>query len=317
MDLTNQILDAAKRIEPHIRKTYFHHSRPFSTMINGSVWFKLENIQLTGSFKVRGAMNKILSLKDSKRSKGVIAASTGNHGAAVAFAAGRLNIDCTIYVPDNSSKAKIDNMRNYGSRVKVYGSDCIESELKARQASSESGKPYVSPYNDLDVIAGQGTIGVEIESQCDRLDALIVSVGGGGLIGGIGSYLKSIWPELIIIGCSPENSAVMIHSMRKGRLLSIDSKPTLSDGTAGGIEQDSITFPICRSVIDETILLEEKEIRDAMNTYMKNENQLLEGAAGTAVAALIRKKEELMGKKVGVLICGGNISPDTLRSVLI
>ena len=105
--------------------------------------------------------------------------------------------------------------------------------------------------------------------------------------------------------------------MRKGRLLSIDSKPTLSDGTAGGVEQDSITFPICRSVIDETILLEEKEIRDAMNIYMKNENQLLEGAAGTAVAALIRKKDELMGKKVGVLICGGNISPDTLRSVLI
>jgi threonine dehydratase len=165
-------------------------------------------------------------------------------------------------------------------------------------------------------MAGQGTLGIEIESQCDGLDVIIISVGGGGLIGGTAGYLKSVWPEIHVIGCSPENSAVMIHSMKAGRVLDLESSSTLSDGTAGGVEENSITFPVCCNVIDESVLVTENEIKNAMITYMEKEHQLLEGAAGTAVAALIKKKDDLHGKRVGVVICGGNISLDTVREIL-
>ena len=315
-NLRQQIINAADFICPYIRETYFNRSFAFSELLNGNVWFKLENSQVTGSFKARGALNKLLSLSDSDKNKGVVSASTGNHGAAVAYAAGELNIKCTIYVPNDASPAKLSNMKNYGAKVETFGNDCVEAEKKARDISLLSGETYVSPYNDPYVMAGQGTLGLEITTQCDHLDAIIISVGGGGLIGGTASYLRAIWPDIEVIGCSPENSAVMIHSMNAGKVLDLESKPTLSDGTAGGVEIDSITFPVCCDVIDESILVTEDEIREAMIMYMNHEHQLIEGAAGTAVAALIKKKEDLKGKKVGVVICGGNVSLDTIRGIL-
>ena len=316
MNFPEDVVTAADRVRSYIRKTHLTHSRPFSDLVNADVWFKLESLQITGSFKARGAVNKILSLKDQEKEQGVVSASTGNHGAAVAYAAGELNIGCTIYVPDDTSPTKLENMEQFGAKIKVHGDDCIKAEEKARQVSISTGETYVSPYNDPFVMAGQGTLGVEIESQCDGLDVIIISVGGGGLIGGTAGYLKSVWPEIHVIGCSPENSAVMIHSMKAGRVLDLESRPTLSDGTAGGIEENSITFPICCNVIDESILVTENEIKKAMITYMEKEHQLLEGAAGTAVAALIKKKDDLHGKRVGVVICGGNISLDTVREIL-
>ena len=316
MNFPEDVVTAADRVRPYIRKTHLTHSRPFSDLVNADVWFKLESLQITGSFKARGAVNKILSLKDQEKEQGVVSASTGNHGAAVAYAAGELNIGCTIYVPDDTSPAKLENMEQFRAKIKVHGDDCIKAEEKARQVSISTGETYVSPYNDPFVMAGQGTLGVEIESQCDGLDVIIISVGGGGLIGGTAGYLKSVWPKIHVIGCSPENSAVMIHSMKAGRVLDLESRPTLSDGTAGGVEENSITFPICCNVIDESVLVTENEIKNAMITYMEKEHQLLEGAAGTAVAALIKKKDDLHGKRVGVVICGGNISLDTVREIL-
>ena len=316
MNFPEDVVTAADRVRSYIRKTHLTHSRPFSDLVNADVWFKLESLQITGSFKARGAVNKILSLKDQEKEQGVVSASTGNHGAAVAYAAGELNIGCTIYVPGDASPTKLENMEQFGAKIKVHGDDCIKAEEKARQVSISTGETYVSPYNDPFVMAGQGTLGVEIESQCDGLDVIIISVGGGGLIGGTAGYLKSVWPEIHVIGCSPENSAVMIHSMKAGRVLDLESRPTLSDGTAGGIEENSITFPICCNVIDESVLVTENEIKNAMITYMEKEHQLLEGAAGTAVAALIKKKDDLHGKRVGVVICGGNISLDTVREIL-
>ena len=148
------------------------------------------------------------------------------------------------------------------------------------------------------------------------LDTIIISVGGGGLVGGIASYLKSVWPSIKVIGCSPVNSAVMIHSIHAGKILNLESKPTLSDGTAGGIEENSITFPICQNNIDETILVSEYEIKNAMISFIENEHSLLEGAAGTAVATLIKLQNKLKGKRVGVIICGGNISLDIVKKIL-
>ena len=316
MNFPEDVVTAADRVRSYIRKTHLTHSRPFSDLVNADVWFKLESLQITGSFKARGALNKILSLKDQEKEQGVVSASTGNHGAAVAYAAGELNIGCTIYVPDDTSPTKLENMEQFGAKIKVHGDDCIKAEAKARQVSISTGETYVSPYNDPFVMAGQGTLGIEIESQCDGLDVFIICVGGGGVIGGTRGYLKSVWPEIHVIGCSPENSAVMIHSMKAGRVLDLESSSTLSDGTAGGVEENSITFPICSNVIDESVLVTENEIKNAMITYMEKEHQLLEGAAGTAVAALIKKKDDLHGKRVGVVICGGNISLDTVREIL-
>ena len=316
MDLHQEILEAVTRIGPFARRTTLSHSQSFSTLLAGEVYFKLESQQVTGSFKARGALNKILGLTDSQKKQGVFSASTGNHGAAVAYASSKANIECSIYVPKGSSDAKLSNMRNYGANVTVFGNDCVEAEGRAREVSRQNGVTYVSPYNDIQVMAGQGTLGVEIKSQSDELDAIIISVGGGGLMAGTASYLRSVWPNIKIIGCSPENSAVMIHSMKAGEVLELESIPTLSDGTAGGVEKDSITFPICCELIDDTILLTEDEIKNAMILYMQHEHQLLEGAAGTAVAALLKMKDELKGKRVAVVICGGNIGLDTLRQVI-
>ena len=317
MDINQLILDASSRIKPFIRKTIFSYSEVFSKLIDGEVYFKLENQQFTGSFKARGALNKILTLNESGKSiSSVISASTGNHGAAVAYAARQAKIECNIYVPEGSSKAKLSNMKNYGATINVFGSDCVEAEVKAREVSGKNQVPYVSPYNDFHIVAGQGTMGAEIKSQANELDAIIISIGGGGLMAGTASFLRSVWPNIKVIGCSPSNSAIMIHSMEEGKILELESLPTLSDGTAGGVEKESITFPLCCKLVDETILISEKEIKDAMVFYIENEHQLLEGAAGTAVAALIKMKDKLKGKKVGVVICGGNIAIDTLKQVI-
>ena len=317
MDINQLILDASSRIKPFIRKTIFSYSEVFSKLIDGEVYFKLENQQFTGSFKARGALNKILTLNESgKNISSVISASTGNHGAAVAYAARQAKIECSIYVPEGSSKAKLSNMKNYGATINIFGSDCVEAEAKAREVSEKNQVPYVSPYNDFHIVAGQGTMGAEIKSQANELDAIIISIGGGGLMAGTASFLRSVWPNIKVIGCSPSNSAIMIHSMEEGKILELESLPTLSDGTAGGVEKESITFPLCCKLVDETILISEKEIKDAMVFYIENEHQLLEGAAGTSVAALIKMKDKLKGKKIGVVICGGNIAIDTLKQVI-
>ena len=317
MDIVQLILDASLRIKPFIRRTTFSYSEVFSKLIDGEVYFKLENQQFTGSFKARGALNKILALNESGKSiSSVISASTGNHGAAVAYAARQAKIECNIYVPEGSSKAKLSNMKNYGANINIFGSDCVEAETKAREVSEKNQVPYISPYNDFHIVSGQGTVGAEIKSQANELDAIIISIGGGGLMAGTASFLRSVWPNIKVIGCSPSNSAIMIHSMEAGKILELESLPTLSDGTAGGVEQESITFPLCCKLVDETILISEKEIKDAMVFYIENEPQLIEGAAGTAVAALIKMKDKLKGKKIGVVICGGNIAIDTLKQVI-
>ena len=316
LSIPKAVESASKRIRPFIRKTYFTYSHNFSELLSADVRFKMENLQVTGSFKARGAFNKILSLSEEQRSKGVVSASTGNHGAAVAYAAQKLDSPCSIFVPKDASAAKLKNIKNYGAKIEVYGKDCVEAEVKARDTTKYNGQAYISPYNDPLVLAGQGTIGFEIKNQCEMLDTIIISVGGGGLLGGIASYLKSVWPKIKVIGCSPVNSAVMVHSINAGKILNLESKPTLSDGTAGGIEENSITFPICQNNIDETILVSECEIKNAMISFIENEHLLLEGAAGTAVATLIKLQNELKGKRVGVVICGGNISLDVVKQIL-
>lgn len=316
MELIREILMAERRVRPHLRETPLERSFPLSRQAGAEVYLKLENFQHTGSFKARGAMNKILALEGSCKSKGVVAASTGNHGAAVAFAAGNQGIPSLIFVPEAAAPGKIEAMRVRGAEVRTWGSDCVIAEVHAREFAAEQGMTYVSPYNDGQVVGGQGTVGVEIARQIDRVDRVFVALGGGGLIAGIAGYLKKLDPRVRVIGCSPVNSCVMAESMRAGRILELESRPTLSDGTAGGVEQGSITFELCRELVDECVLVTEEEIADALRSFIGAHHMLIEGAAAAAVAGFLKSVPALRGGRSLIVICGGNIGLDTLRSVI-
>jgi len=308
--------EAAERIGHLARATPLDFSQRYSALTGAKVYFKLENLQYTGSFKLRGAANLLLSLSDEQRASGCVAASSGNHGAAVAYALQKLGVDGVIFVPEQTSSAKVDAIRSYDGDVRNFGTDGLDTETHARQYAEQHGMLYISPYNDANVIAGQGTCGVEIASQLPDVDSIYIAVGGGGLISGVGSVLKSHNPDIKIVGCQPEASAVMAHSVEAGHVIDEPSEPTLSDGTAGGIETDSITFDLCRSVTDEFVLVSEEKIAAAMRQFIDLEHQLIEGAAAVALAAMLAQKDILQGHKVVVLICGGNVSRATLKQVL-
>lgn len=306
---------AAKRIAPLIEATPLVHSAAFSDELDADVWFKLENRQTTGSFKLRGASNRLLTLSGKQRASGCVAASSGNHGAAVACASQQLGIDCVVFVPEQTSPAKIAKIHSFGGEVRFFGTDGLDAEEHARAFAAEHGRFYVSPYNDEQVVAGQGTCGIEIIEALPRLDAAFVAVGGGGLVGGIGSVFKEHDAAILVYGCQPLASPVMARSIGAGEVLDMPSGVTLSDGTAGGIERGSVTFPLNRAVVDDWIIVDEAAIAGAMRRYMDCEGDVIEGAAGVAVAGLLERRSEIAGKNVVVVICGGNVSEETLQEV--
>jgi len=315
-----EIADAARhaseRIAEVVRETPLKHSKAFSTADGAEVYLKLENQQHTGSFKLRGASNCLMSLDAEQRNKGCVAASSGNHGAAVAYAMRELDMSGVIFVPEQTSTTKVEAIRGYGGDVRFFGADGLDTEQHAREFAATKGMYYVSPYNDAAVVAGQGTCGIEIAAQLPDIDAVFVAVGGGGLISGVGSVLRERNPALRIYACQPEASAVMARSVEAGRILDLPSEPTLSDGTAGGVEPDAITFELCRELVDEFVLVSEQQIAAAMRQYHDAEKHRIEGAAGVAIAALLSRKSTLGGMKIAVIICGGNVSEATFSSIL-
>jgi threonine dehydratase len=314
--IASSALLAADRIRSHIRETPLEHSPHFSALTGANVWLKLENLQITGSFKLRGACNKLLSLSPDEAAVGCVAASSGNHGAAVAYAMKKLGIKGLVFVPETASSGKVDAIRRAGAEVQHFGTDQVETEEHARQYAIDHGMTCVPPYSDADVIAGQASCGVEIAKQVENVDALFASIGGGGLISGVAGFLKSAMPGMQVIGCQPAASAVMAASAKAGRLLEMASQPTLSDGTAGGIEAGAITFDLCRELVDDYALVSEEEIASAMREFIDAHHMLLEGAAGVALAGLKQFGERYRGRDVVVIICGANINRETLREVI-
>jgi threonine dehydratase len=310
-----QARQAAKRIADLIEHTPLRRSKAFSDDLAADVFFKLENRQTTGSFKLRGATNRLLTLSDEQRARGCVAASSGNHAAAVACAMQRLDVRGVIFVPEQTSSAKVDKIKGYGGDVRFFGSDGLDTELHARAYADEHDMFYLSPYNDEEVIAGQGSCGVEIIEDLPDIEAVFVAVGGGGLIGGVGSVLKQHNSNIRVYGCQPMASPVMARSVEAGEILDMPSDPTLSDGTAGGIEAGAITFPLNQAVVDDWVLVDEDQIASAMRLYLKYEDEIVEGAAGVAIASLFEKREEIAGKKVVVIVCGGNVSEDVVRQI--
>lgn len=317
MNISQEVQEAYKRIKHNVRETYLEKSTFYSEKYDANVYLKCENLQYTGSFKVRGAMNKILSLSDEQLEGGVITASTGNHGAAVAFSLGKIGAEGTVFVSPKASSSKIEAIKRLGAEVRMYGDDPIEAENYARKFAVENNLVYVPPYNDPKTIGGQGTIGFELAKQLDKIDAVFIAVGGGGLISGIGGYLKSFNPEIEIIGSSPHNSKVMHQSIEMGKLVgNLPSLPTLSDGTAGGIEENSITFEPCQKYVDEWITVTEDEIKQSLIEFIDTHHQLIEGAAAVAIAAYLKTKEKYFGKNVVIVLCGANIGIETLSEII-
>lgn len=311
MTLATQIADSHLRIRPFVRKTPLE---PVSDLLPGSsvrLFFKMENLQETGSFKLRGASNKILSLTPEQAAKGVIAASNGNHGMGVATATKKAGIRAEIYVSTHVSPLKAQRIEQYGAMIRRVGTNPLEAELAARAAALDAGKVFISPYNDLEVIAGQGTIAVELQNQQPHIDSMFVAVGGGGLISGIGSYLKMASSQTEVVGCWPENSRVLYESLKAGRIIDFPEHPTLSESTAGGLEPGSVTLDICKHVIDRCVLVTEEEIASAMRLVLQARGWKIEGAAGVAVAAFLKNAAQYKGKTVVVIICGGNTSSST------
>lgn len=307
--------DAAKRIRRFVIETPLVYSATFSGALDASIYFKLENRQITGSFKLRGAMNRLMTLSEEQRSRGCVAASSGNHGAAVACAMQIVGVNGVIFVPEQTSSVKVDAIKAYGGEVVFFGTDGLDTEQQARAVAREKGMVYLSPYNDTEVIAGQGSCGVEIIEQLADVDTIFVAVGGGGLIGGVGSVLKEHNPAIRVVACQPSASAVMAHSVEAGELLQLASEPTISDGTAGGIEADAITFSLNQRVVDEFVLVDEAQIASAMRRFMSSEEHVIEGAAGVAIAGMLELAPSIRGQKVVVIICGGNISPEKIDEI--
>ena len=315
-EMANAAHAAAVRISEYVQKTPLERSELFSETLASNIFFKLENLQETGSFKLRGASNRLMTLSEDERAKACVAASSGNHGAAVACAMQRLGTTGVIFVPEQTSAAKTEKIRAYGGVVRYFGTDGLDTEQHARDYAEQNDMLYLSPYNDPMVIAGQGTCGVEISKQLPDVDAVFVAVGGGGLIGGVASVLKAYNPNIRIYGCQPAASAVMAHSVAAGELLDLPSEPTLSDGTAGGIEAGAITFALNEAVVDEWVLVDEEQIAAAMRLYMGAEGHTIEGAAGVAIAGMMARPEQINGQNVVTIICGGNISEASLSRVV-
>ena len=317
MNIPIEVKEAYERIKSHVRETRLERSDFYSENSGANVFLKMENLQYTGSFKVRGAMNKILSLTDKELNRGVVTASTGNHGAAVAFSLGKIGANGIVFVSPKASASKIEAIKRLGAEVREYGDDPIEAENYARKFAEENSLEYIPPYNDPKTIGGQGTIGVELEKQLKQIDAVFIAVGGGGLISGIGGYLKSVDPDIRIVGCSPENSKVMHDSIEIGKLVGdLPSLPTISDGTAGGIEDGSITFEACQELVDGWVTVTEDEIKRNMLEFMDKHHMLIEGAAAVPIAAFLKTKEEYIGKNVVLVLCGANIGVESLGEIL-
>lgn len=304
-----------------VRTTPLEKSLALSHKTSVNIYLKYESMQLTGSFKLRGATNKLAQLSETERQNGVITASTGNHGLGVVMACQLLRVGATIYVPEAASKTKTEAIKQLGGELVFVKGDGYLAETTAKQQAEKTGKVYISPYNDRQVICGQASVGVELMQQLPELDAIFTAVGGGGLIGGLGSFVKHINPNIEIVGCWPEVARSFYEALKAGKVFEVAEAQTLSDGTAGGVETDTITLGICQKIIDTKILVTEAEIAAAMRLIATSERQIIEGAAGVAVAGALKriseKPQQYAGKNIAIIICGRNIEFEKFKQIIL
>lgn len=303
-----RIEEADRGIRPQVLETPLDRSRTLSEELGLDVRLKADHLQPTGTFKIRGATNKIRTLGEAGRARGVITASTGNHGLGAARAGALAGCPVTVYVVPSAPAEKLAAIKSFGAELVFVDGAPLDAEIEARRQAELQGKPYVPPYNDIETMAGQGTLGMEIARAAPDLDAVFVCVGGGGLIGGVGAALKTLSPKTRVVGVWPAASTCMRDSIRAGEIVATPEAETLSEASTGAVEPGSITFPVCRAVIDEMLTVSEVEIARAMRRIATGERWMVEGAAGVAVAGLVQAAERYRGAKVAAVLCGRNIA---------
>lgn len=306
---------ARKRIKGYIRITPVHYSQYLSEMIQGSVFLKLESEQTTGSFKVRGALNRLMTLTKEETAKGVITASTGNHGLGTAYAAKKLGISAKVVFPKEASRVKMEKMQKAGVEV-IQDVGYADIESYARKLAKERGLTYVSPYNDPLIVAGAGTTGLEIVEQLGNIDAVIVPIGGGGLISGIATVVKVMSPHTEMIGVQSEVSPEVYESWKAGHWVDAEESDSLAQGLMGGVEPDSITLDIIQELLDRIVLVKESSILEAIRVLYENEKLTIEGAGAASTAVILERLSEFKGKRIVAVVTGGNISEDELTSLI-
>jgi threonine dehydratase len=308
---------ATHRISPIVKRTPLILSSQLSTLTGGKVLFKLENLQETGSFKLRGATNKLLSLSDDDRNRGVITVSSGNHGKAVSYVARKLGVNGTICVAKTVPENKQQAINALGAELVVVGNNADEAMEYADELQAERGMTMVHPFDDLEVIAGQGTIGLELFEDFPDVDTVIVPLSGGGLMSGIAFTVKSIMPQIHVVGVSMDHGAAMVESLKAGRVVDIVEEPTLADALAGGLNTDNTyTFPMVQQYVDETVLVSEQEIADAMWYCLNHHRIVAEGGAVVGIAALLSNKVQKVGSNVAIVISGANVSIQVLKKII-
>lgn len=293
-------------------RDYVYETPSLPARSDASLFFKAENFQHTGSFKFRGAASKMTAIA---KGQGLITASSGNHGIASAKAASLTGNKLTVVLPKNVTSAKLARIQAYGVEVLLEGDESGAAETYAQGSADARGLVYVSPYNDPDIIAGQGTIGLELLEQHAHIDTVFIAMGGGGLISGIASVMKSYSPDTKIIGVAAENSAALAASMKAGRIVEVEHHPTLADGVAGGVDADSMTLPLSMAAIDEVIQCSEAEIRAALKQLVREENMIVEGAAGLAYAGFLKRRPAKPDAVNVVVLCGANVDPDKILAL--
>lgn len=316
LDVPQLVLEAHERCQEQLPPTPLEYSRYLSEKVEGEVWLKLDSMQRTGSFKFRGAVNKILSLTEAELDKGVVSTSTGNYAFAVAEAMRIRKRRATIYVAEDIDPARLAHLRAHSLDLVIYGKAAWDAEKEARRVAEDNDMIYVSPYNDPLVVGGQGTCGYEISKQLPDLDAALFACGAGGLLSGSAGWLKSQNPKVEAFGVSPENSPVMYESLRANKIVEMENYPTLADTCAGNMDLDSITLDLCRRYVDEIWLLTEKEIEASIRLLFEQHRLVVEGSGALSVGALLKRKEHFKGKKVVAVVCGRNIPLELFKRII-
>jgi threonine dehydratase len=303
------------RIRPTIHVTPCEYSETFTAISGNPTYFKLENLHMTGSFKERGALNKLLLMSPEERAKGVICASAGNHAQGVAYHATRLGIRAVIYMPEHAPITKVNSTERFGGEVVLYGKSFDEALAESKRRSETDGLTFIHAFDDSAVIAGQGSIGLEILSQNPFVEAVLCPIGGGGLIGGIACAIKETNPKIKVIGIQTSRIPSMIAAIAQHQPVELPAATTIADGIAVR-RAGALTLPLVEKYVDDVVTVEEEEIASAILYLLEREKTVAEGAGATAVAALLHNKTNLKGKKTVSLLCGGNIDPLFLSHII-
>jgi threonine dehydratase len=308
---------ARKRIAPFVSRTPLTLSPTLSARSGASIFLKLETLQETGAFKVRGAANKILSLTPDERKRGVTTFSTGNHGLAVAYIARKLRIRAVICISRHVPRAKVDAIKRLGARVEIDGDSQDDAERKCYELQERRGLAVIKPFDDPFVIAGQGTIGLELLEDLPEIETAVVPLSGGGLIAGIGCTLKSTSPDIRVIGVSMERSAAMYHSLRAGRPVVVAEHDTLADSLLGGIGMENqCSFGMVQRYVDAVSLVSEQAIAEGMAVLLDQHRMVVEGAAATGIAALLHGQVARPGSTIAVIVSGNNVDTRTFLDAI-